>query len=220
VEKELYADKLYGFWLGQCIANWTGLVTEMDKIGGDGKDGKAAGFYTRAAWGGPDEPNLWSDEPSSISDTIDFVFVDENGVWGADDDTDIEYIYQHLMLQSPTGKLSGEEIRDGWLRHIYTEQNTPFDDKENYLWVSNQRAQDLMVAGKVPPETSHPEYNEHYEMIDAQLTTEIFGLFAPGRPDVAVDIAYLPVRTTTRDEAALAAEFYIRMHANAVLHPD
>ena len=27
-----YADKLYGFWLGQCIANWTGLVTEMDKI--------------------------------------------------------------------------------------------------------------------------------------------------------------------------------------------
>lgn len=21
-----YADKLYGFWLGECIANWTGLV--------------------------------------------------------------------------------------------------------------------------------------------------------------------------------------------------
>ena len=27
-----YADKLYGFWLGECIANWTGLITEMDKI--------------------------------------------------------------------------------------------------------------------------------------------------------------------------------------------
>ncbi|MGK0357570.1 MAG: hypothetical protein ACJATY_003229, partial [Spirosomataceae bacterium] len=33
ISRSEYADKLYGFWLGQCIANWTGLVTEMDKIG-------------------------------------------------------------------------------------------------------------------------------------------------------------------------------------------
>ncbi len=32
-------------------------------------------------------------------------------------------------------------------------------------------------------------------MIDAQLTTEIFGLLAPGNPDLALDIAYLPIRT-------------------------
>ena len=34
ISRDSYGDKLYGFWLGQCIANWTGLVTEMDKIGG------------------------------------------------------------------------------------------------------------------------------------------------------------------------------------------
>ena len=28
-----YINKLKGFWLAQCIANWTGLVTELDKIG-------------------------------------------------------------------------------------------------------------------------------------------------------------------------------------------
>ena len=50
ISRAAYQEKLYGFWLGQCIANWTGLVTEMDKIGGEGKDGKAAGFYTRADW--------------------------------------------------------------------------------------------------------------------------------------------------------------------------
>ncbi len=33
ISKEKYADQLYGFWLGQLIANWTGLITEMDKIG-------------------------------------------------------------------------------------------------------------------------------------------------------------------------------------------
>ena len=36
ISREDYFNKLYGFWLGQCIANWTGLVTEMDKIGGEG----------------------------------------------------------------------------------------------------------------------------------------------------------------------------------------
>ena len=67
ISRTAYQQKLYGFWLGQCIANWTGLVTEMDKIGGAGKDGKAAGFYTRANWGQPDELNLWGF--SDISDT-------------------------------------------------------------------------------------------------------------------------------------------------------
>ena len=28
-----YQEKLHGFWLGQNIANWTGLITEMDKVG-------------------------------------------------------------------------------------------------------------------------------------------------------------------------------------------
>ena len=32
-----YKDQLKGFWLGQCIANMTGLVTEMDKIGNIGE---------------------------------------------------------------------------------------------------------------------------------------------------------------------------------------
>ena len=44
ISREKYPDKLYGFWLGQCIANWTGLVTEMDKIGNIGKI-KTGAFY-------------------------------------------------------------------------------------------------------------------------------------------------------------------------------
>ena len=45
-----YLDKLEGFWLGACIANWTGLVTEMDKVGNMGEF-KTGAFYTRAHWG-------------------------------------------------------------------------------------------------------------------------------------------------------------------------
>ncbi len=218
ISRSDYHDKLYGFWLGQCIANWTGLVTEMDKIGGEGPHGV---FYTRDDWGKPDQPSIFTPGvPSPLSKNIDWVLEGENGIWGADDDTDIEYIYQHLLNEHKTSTLSGEQIRNGWLKHIYSDDNTPFvnaeGNKENYLWVSNQRAHDLMrTEALVPPKTSDPENNPDYMMIDAQLTTEIFGLFAPGRPDIALKMAYLPIRTTAREDAAWAAEFYVVMYSLA-----
>ena len=217
LSRQQYLDRLQGFWLGQSIANWTGLVTEMDKVGGEGPAGV---FYTRSDWGQPDQPNIWSQERSPWSPTIDWVFERPDGIWGSDDDTDIEYLYQHLLLTHETSVLSGEQIRDGWLKHIWSDSDTPFRTRdgrpENFLWVSNQRAYDLMATrGLVPPATSEPANNPDFEMIDAQLTTEIFGVFAPARPDVALRMAHLPIRTTARGEAALAAEFYVIMHSLA-----
>jgi hypothetical protein len=203
-----YLERLQGFWLGSCIANWTGLVTEMDKIGNVGPI-KTGPFYTRQDWGQPDQPSIWDQgKPSKLSPTIDFVFVDEGGTWGADDDTDLEYLYLWLLYENRTPLLSGEQIRAGWLQHIRAEE-------ENFLWVSNQRAFDLMRAGLTPPATSDPQRNPEWEMIDAQLTTEIFGLFAPARPDIAVRMAHLPIRTVARDNAAWIAEFYVRMYSLA-----
>jgi hypothetical protein len=208
INKQAYQDQLYGFWLGQCIANWTGLVTEMDKIGNIGEI-KTGDFYTREDWGQPDQPSIFNaDAPSHISPTIDFVFEDEGDIWGADDDTDIEYIYQSLLLENDTNILSGEQIREGWLKHIKTEE-------ENFLWVSNQKALDLMQEGMVPPATSDPKNNPEYMMIDAQLTTEIFGFFAPTRPDVALKMAHLPIRTSAREESAAISEFNVIMYSLA-----
>ncbi|MDC0515254.1 hypothetical protein OAN99_05500 [Flavobacteriaceae bacterium] len=36
-----YQDRLQGFWMAQCITNWTGLIIELHKIGisVDGKGG-------------------------------------------------------------------------------------------------------------------------------------------------------------------------------------
>jgi hypothetical protein len=208
ISRSAYADKLYGFWLGQCIANWTGLVTEMDKIGNIGEL-KTGAFYTREDWGKSDLPSIFTPEkPSDISPTIDFVFEDEGGIWGADDDTDIEYIYQSLLYENQTSMLTGEQIRNGWLKHIKPEE-------ENFLWVSNQRAFDLMKEGMIPPATSDPVNNKEYEMIDAQLTTEIFGFLAPTRPDVALKMANLPIRTSARENAAWISEFYVIMYSLA-----
>ena len=110
------------------------------------------------------------------------------------------------ILQNDNLNLRPEKIKDGWLKHIK-------NDEENYLWVSNQRAFDLMKKGVLPPETSSPNNNEFYEMIDAQLTTEIFGLYSPNYPDIGLRMAYMPIRTVARENAAWISEFYIIMHS-------
>jgi hypothetical protein len=208
ISRAAYKDQLFGFWLGECIANWTGLVTEMDKIGNIG-DIKTGNFYTRKDWGQPDHPSIWGEGiPSSLSPTIDFVLMGQDSIWGADDDTDIEYMYQHLLYTNKATVLSPEQIRDGWIKHMKAEE-------ENFLWVSNQTALDLMNKGMLPPATSQPENNENYMMIDAQLTTEIFGFFAPSRPDIALKMAYLPIRTTAREDAAWISEYYVVMYSLA-----
>ena len=214
ISRSEYANKLQGFCLGQCIANWTGLVTEMDKIGNIG-DIKTADFYTREDWGQPDQPSIWGEGiPSDLSPTIDFVYANEDSIWGADDDTDVEYMYQHLLYINKTSVLTGEQIKDGWIKHMKHEE-------ENYLWVANQKALDMMLGGKVPPATSDPLnttdtiYDNYYEMIDAQLTTEVFGFFAPTRPDIALKMAKLPIQTTARENGEWISEFYVIMYSLA-----
>lgn len=76
-----------------------------------------------------------------------------------------------------------------------------------------------MLEGHSPPATAHPDNNPHGDMIDAQLTTEIFGLLAPGAPHVALDIAHYPIRTAGYGDAVLVSEFYVIMHALAAMEP-
>ena len=77
-----------------------------------------------------------------------------------------------------------------------------------------------MLEGKLPPTTSDPDLNPDYEMIDAQWTTEIFGFFAPTRPDVALQMASLPIRTTARKNAERIAEIYVIMYSLAASKSD
>jgi hypothetical protein len=211
ISREAYADKLAGFWLGQSIANWTGLTTEMVRV--------EPPLFTDADWGKQAEPAIWGKFPFHAG-TIDFfLLTDADRAWGSDDDTDIEYMYQYLMEKAGRGLLTASAIRDGWLTHIYTNDDAPLSPntfkRENYLWVANERAHELMQAGMLPPDTSKPENNEVSDMIDAQLTTEIFGLFAPARPDVARHFADLPISVSAHGDAAAIAHFYVTMHALA-----
>lgn len=180
INRKDYKDKLEGFWLGSCIANWTGLPTENQRIDFP--------FFTDDDFG-----------PGK------FDYVLDQDPWRADDDTDIEYVYQHAIEKYANPLLTGKQISNEWQNHI----GLPL------LWVSNLSALGQMQDGAIPPATSLPENNPMWDMIDAQLTTEIFGALSPGRPDIALKLGHLPIRTTAYLHSEWAAEFYIIMYSLA-----
>ncbi|MCA9310994.1 MAG: ADP-ribosylglycohydrolase family protein, partial [Phycisphaerales bacterium] len=148
-------------------------------------------FLTDAAWG---------TNAGSNGDLIDFVFYDP---WPADDDTDIEYIYLYLMERHGVD-LSAEQISAGWIEHI-----------NRFIWVSNERARELIDRGVLPPMTGSLAANRFAPRIDAQLTTEMFGAIAPGMTGHALQLADLPIRTTSSSYAAHAAQFYAVLYSAA-----
>jgi len=168
ISRAEYAGRLRAMWLGEAIANWTGLTTEGVKEG--------APFYTDADWG------LDQDVDWKSNDVIEFVLQDP---WLADDDTDIEYVYLHLLDRHATNLLTPAQIADGWREHV-----------NEYIWVSNLQARSLMEQGVLPPMTGNIAANADSLQIDAQLTTELFGALAPGMPDQALRLANLPILTT------------------------
>ena len=108
IDRSQYHDKLRGFWLGSSIANWTGLPTENTRA--------EPPFFN---------DNDWQKQIGREGEVVDYVL--GNDPWGADDDTDIEYVYQKAMEQSDSYLLTGEQIASAWQTHI----GLPL------LWVSN-----------------------------------------------------------------------------------
>jgi len=192
--RDAYAERLRGLWLAENVANWTGLLTESER--------RRAPFYTDEDWGTPQA--RFGIEGSAV-DTIELNFLDP---WGSDDDTDVEMIYLEAMRSAGSAYLSPEQIRDAWRAHIVPDV---------YVWVSNRAARRLFQEPVVtcPPSTSLLPANDQSLMIDAQLTTELFGALAPGRPAHALELANLPILTTATGFAAHAAQLHVALYALA-----
>ena len=142
-----------GFGWGKVLEIGPVLSPEMDKVG----TVTTLPFYTDNDWGAADQKAMWG-EYVPHADRIDFYFERKGTPWGADDDTDIEFMYLYLLHSTQSSQLSAEQIREGWLTHIYSETDAPLYQKsdskpqiENFLWVSNQKARELMEQGLLPP---------------------------------------------------------------------
>ncbi len=182
-----YADRLRAMWLGEVIANWTGIRTEGQR--------QAAPFFTDA------DASSWA------------WLVLTQDPWLADDDTDVESAYLAALDAAGGGtgsvtRLSPQQIAQRWIDHI-----------NRFIWVSNARARALIARGMTPPSTSLGPANSSHLMIDAQLTTELFGALCPGMPERALEMADLPIRTTASGHAAHASQFYVVLYSLATQAP-
>ncbi|MCX5690318.1 MAG: ADP-ribosylglycohydrolase family protein, partial [Planctomycetota bacterium] len=186
VREAAYREQVRGMWLGECIANWTGLQTE-------GRH-REPPFLTDASWGVV--------QPYSNGFPLEHKWF--FNPWWADDDTDIEYVYQHLMVSQNTLFLTPVQIAQGWTLHI-----------NRFIWVSNATARGLIGRGAMPPSTGISSANVNRLEIDAQLTTELFGVLAPGMPGRALELADLPIRTIAAGYALHASQFYVVLYSLA-----
>lgn len=191
LDRAEYLERLEGFWLGQCIANWTGLQTEGHRI--------APPFFTDADWGAAVPGFVTIFDP-----------------WPSDDDTDIEYVYLHLHTLHESQRLTPEQIHAGWVSHINrfiwaSNAATREAIGRGVRPPATSIAQGLIHGSAWPVEQSL--------MIDAQLTTEFFGALCPGMPERALEMADLPIRATAHGHAALAAQVYVIMYSLAPTAP-
>jgi hypothetical protein len=193
LDRSEYAARLRAMWMGESIANWTGLRTEGLVT--------SPPFLTDAAW----NTNPFPDRPWVHLDL--FLY---SSPWGADDDTDVEYVYLHVMHTLGVNRLTPAQIAQQWTDHI-----------NSAIWVSNAAARALITAGVRPPMTALAQGLDPAApldqslMIDAQLTTEFFGVLCPGMPERALQMADLPIRTSARGYAAHAAQFYVVLYSLA-----
>lgn len=198
IDQVRYSDQLYAMWAAECFANWTGLTTEGARPNGPDLYGTRDPFFTDADWGaegiGRGGATITWENPDPC---------------GADDDTDIEYSYLNEMAEiAEDVKLTPEQVAHMWNTNV-----------ESYVWFSNSAADLLQLEGVRTPSTTLSAANQHRNIIDAQLTVEMFGALAPGRPDIALDIAQLPTRASAGGFATHAAQFNVVLYSLASVVP-
>lgn len=155
-------DKLSGFWIGQILGNYIGFPFEnlyieepipvlVDRV------------YT-ANYDGDPELKL------NRNDRRGHIPIMCGAVKGAfsDDDTDIEFVTLHAVEKYGLD-ITYPEITGMWKAHI-----------NDYIWVANREARDLMDQGLMAPDTGRKENNKHWFQIDPQLVNEIWSAFYPG----------------------------------------
>ena len=146
---DAHYDKLRGMWLGQILGNYAGRPSEGQFTGPGGN-------------------------PAEDVDWGSFI---HTSPWTGDDDTSLEYMYEHLLAGKSTP--TNADIKASWETHV------PLPS----FYIANKQARWLMADGLVPPETGSIHKNMHWYAIDSQITTEGLGAAVPGLRQKAADLA-------------------------------
>jgi len=150
--------------------------------------------------------NRYTDEPGNV--TVYTPDLSEGAF--TDDDTDIEFVYIHHMLNTGKTVLPYNEIAALWREHI--------SDK---IWCSNRYARNMMDIGFEPPTTGQIAFNPWAVFnISGQFLCEQFGLISPGMPQTAARIGSHYTHVAIDGEPTQTTQLYDAMIATAFFEDD
>ena len=195
-------DRLSGFWIGQILGNYIGFPFEnryveeplpilVDRVNTANYDGV---------------PEL----KMNVRDRRGHIPIMASAVQGAfsDDDTDIEFITLHAVERYGLD-ITYPEITQMRKTHI-----------NNFIFVANREARNLMDQGLVAPDTGRKENNRHWFQIDSQLVNEIWSAFYPGMTKQAAGRVLWGARFTNDDRGTHPTIAYGAMISAAFFEKD
>ena len=181
ISKADLTDRVLGFWNGQLLGNYIGFPFENLY-----RDESIPILIERIYTADYDESI-----PLKIhdSDRRGYIPILARSLGGAfsDDDTDIEFVTLHAVEKHGLD-ITYPEITAAWKTHI-----------NDYIWVANREARNLMDQGFIAPDTGRKENNKHWFQIDPQLVNEIWSAFYPGMIEQATNRALWGARITNDD---------------------
>ena len=174
-------DKLSGFWIGQLLGNYIGFPFENNYVE-EAIPILVDRVYT-AEYDGDPELKI------NTKDRRGYIPIMASALRGAfsDDDTDIEFVTLHAVEKYGLD-ITYPEITQMWKTHI-----------NDFIWVANREARNLMDQGLVAPDTGRKQNNKHWFQIDPQLVNEIWSAFYPGMTEYAARRALWGARITNDD---------------------
>ncbi|NUM52227.1 MAG: ADP-ribosylglycohydrolase family protein [Candidatus Hydrogenedentes bacterium] len=88
------------------------------------------------------------------------------------------------------------------------------------LWHANSAGRRNLRAGIAPPDSGHPQFNEHADDIDYQIEADYSGLIAPGMPNVPIRLGELFGRLVNYGDGIYGGQFVGGMYAAAFFERD
>ena len=91
------------------------------------------------------------------------------------DDIYIELLFLHGIKTFGPDKVTARNLAETWLKYLNYDR----------VWHASKTAYTNFKKGIWPPESGHPQNNPHYNDIDFQIESDLFGLISPGLPQVS-----------------------------------
>ncbi|MBL7140012.1 MAG: ADP-ribosylglycohydrolase family protein [Planctomycetes bacterium] len=88
------------------------------------------------------------------------------------------------------------------------------------LWHANRAGRDNLRSGIAPPDSGHPQFNQHADDIDYQIEADYAGLIAPGMPNLVIRLGETFGRLMNYGDGVYGGQFVGGMYAEAFFTAD